>query len=141
MTQPEHLNRRKFLKTTAAASAAASVAGPLFIPKHVFGANDRIRVAVLGVHGRGKSHIRGFMALDNVEVTTLCDPDMQVLQEERIIQGNELIVLFCEVWNSLQKFQCSRSLFPVVLQQEFLLLSPRRSVFRRKKGIVWKQLQ
>ena len=71
--------RRSFLKNTTSA-AALSVAAPMFIPKHVFGANDRIQVAVLGLHGRGREHVNGFMELENVEVTTLCDPDMEVLQ-------------------------------------------------------------
>lgn len=75
------ISRRSFIKGTTSAVAAAAMTSPLFISQNVFGANDRIRVAVLGVHGRGKSHIGGFMNLDNVEVTTLCDPDMNVLEE------------------------------------------------------------
>lgn len=74
----DNMTRRSFLKTTAAATAITA-AGPMFIPKHVFGANDRIRVAVLGVHSRGNSHIQAFMELPNVEVTTLCDPDLNEL--------------------------------------------------------------
>ncbi len=74
------VSRRTFLKGTATATAV-TLAAPMFVPKSTFGANDRIRVAVLGVHGRGKSHIKGFMNLENVEVVTLCDPDKQVLEE------------------------------------------------------------
>jgi len=43
-----------------------------------FGANDTIRVAVLGVNGRGTAHYHGFEPLENVEVTTFVDPDLQV---------------------------------------------------------------
>lgn len=75
----EQLSRRTFLKTVSAATVATTA--PMFIPQQVFGANDRINLAVLGVHGRGKSHISGFMKLKNVQVTTLCDPDLNVLQE------------------------------------------------------------
>jgi len=71
--------RRSFLKNVSA--VAAVTAAPMFIPQNVFGANDRINVAVLGVNGRGKSHINGFMEIENVQVTTLCDPDMNVLKE------------------------------------------------------------
>ena len=74
MENKDNVSRRSFVKATSAATAAA-VAAPMFIPKKAFGANDRIRAAVLGVNGRGKSHINGFMNLDNVEVVTLCDPD------------------------------------------------------------------
>ena len=76
----KNVSRRTFVKGTAGAAAAA-MAAPMFVPKRTFGANDRIRVAVLGVHGRGKSHIRGFMNLENVEVVTLCDPDGEVLEQ------------------------------------------------------------
>ncbi len=75
-------SRRSFLKKTVAASSAAIVA-PTIVSAKVFGANDRINAAVLGVHGRGKSHIKAFMAQDNVQITTLCDPDMVVLKERQ----------------------------------------------------------
>ncbi|MEP1087554.1 Gfo/Idh/MocA family oxidoreductase [Algoriphagus sp.] len=71
-------SRRTFIKKTAIAGSAALVL-PTFIPASAFGANDRINAAVLGINGRGKSHIQGFMAQNNVQVTTLCDPDMNLL--------------------------------------------------------------
>ncbi len=67
-------SRRHFLMT-AGGVAAAHVAA------RRASANDTIRLAVLGVHGRGKSHINGFQPLPNVEVVALCDPDRQVLEE------------------------------------------------------------
>jgi predicted dehydrogenase len=39
------------------------------------GANDRVRVAVVGIHGMGQSHIRAYSELPNVEVAALCDVD------------------------------------------------------------------
>jgi predicted dehydrogenase len=44
-------------------------------------AADKIRIAVLGVNGRGKDHIKGFGALPDAEVVMLCDPDKNVLAE------------------------------------------------------------
>ncbi|MFM8577393.1 MAG: Gfo/Idh/MocA family protein [Planctomycetaceae bacterium] len=44
----------------------------------ILGANERIRVAVTGVNGRGGSHIDGYSGLSNVVVTTLVDPDSRV---------------------------------------------------------------
>jgi len=79
MTQ-ENVSRRTFVKSATAATALATVA-PTFVPKRVFGANDTIRVAVLGMHGRGRNHVEGYEKLDNVEVVTLCDPDMKVLED------------------------------------------------------------
>lgn len=94
MENNETNSRRSFLKTAATGAVAAAVVPgalakdpvkkPTVIPPTVKGANDRIRVAVLGVNGRGKSHIEEIMDLSqkaNVEVAVLCDPDMNVLQE------------------------------------------------------------
>ena len=72
------ITRRDLLKTALPASVAA-YAIPTFIPHTAFGANDRLRVGVIGINGRGKDHIKGFMNLDNVQVTTLCDVDSVVL--------------------------------------------------------------
>lgn len=79
MKPKNEINRRKFIKNTAGAAAVLSI--PTFIPSSAFGANDKIRVAVLGVNGRGKSHIKGFQTLENVDVACLCDPDDVVLQQ------------------------------------------------------------
>ncbi len=76
----QDVSRRTFVKITAAAAAAVAVA-PTIIPKKVFGANDTIRVAILGMNGRGKDHLEGYEKLDNVDVVTMCDPDMRVLQD------------------------------------------------------------
>jgi len=75
-------SRRSFLKKTAVAGSATIVA-PTILSSNVFGANDRINAAVLGVNGRGKAHIKGLMAQKNVQITTLCDPDMNILKERQ----------------------------------------------------------
>ncbi len=74
-------SRRAFLKKSAVTGAGAIVA-PTVISSNVFGANDRINAAVLGVNGRGGSHISSFMNQSNVQVTTLCDPDLNVAGEK-----------------------------------------------------------
>jgi len=37
--------------------------------------NERINIAVVGFHGRGMAHIRGFAPIPNVRVAALCDVD------------------------------------------------------------------
>ncbi len=69
-------DRRTFLKTTTA--GALTLAGaPLVFGRNdrVKGANDRVRVAVIGIHGMGQNHIREYQALPNVEVAAICDVD------------------------------------------------------------------
>ena len=61
------ISRRNFIKNTSGALAAATIAAPLYVPQKVFGSNDTIRAAVLGVNGRGKGHIKSLMNLENVE--------------------------------------------------------------------------
>ena len=78
----EDISRRTFLKGSTGA-VAATMAAPMILSENAKGANDKIRVAVLGMNGRGKSHVKGFMALENVEVATLCDPDMDVLKKRQ----------------------------------------------------------
>lgn len=89
----KHKSRRSFIKTASGGAVVATVTPsilkssqvtPMVLPVGAKGANDRILVAVLGVHGRGKSHIKEVMGLSkeaNVEVVALCDPDMNILQE------------------------------------------------------------
>ena len=69
------LARRKFLGS----SAAAVVAAGTLVRGDVFGANDRIRLCVVGLNGRGNSHIREFSKRRGCEVVALCDVDSDVL--------------------------------------------------------------
>ncbi|RPH99281.1 MAG: twin-arginine translocation signal domain-containing protein, partial [Calditrichaeota bacterium] len=82
------VSRRTFIKGGAGVAAAA-MAAPLFIPQKAFGANDAVVVAVLGVNGRGKDHIEGFEKQPNVRLTTLCDPDAQLLAERAKSYGEK----------------------------------------------------
>ena len=66
----EQVTRRDFVKTAAATTILLGTSRSAWA-----GANDRVRVAVLGLNGRGKSHLNGYARLENVEVATLCDPD------------------------------------------------------------------
>jgi predicted dehydrogenase len=73
--------RRDFLKTSVV--AGLSLAAAPAIGGSVLGANDRIRVAVIGLRGRGRELINSFhqLAGDNVEIVALCDVDQAVLEE------------------------------------------------------------
>ncbi|MEK7404605.1 MAG: Gfo/Idh/MocA family oxidoreductase [Acidobacteriota bacterium] len=65
------MERRTFVFASAGAAAERSLSA-------ASSPNDTVRVAVLGVNGRGKDHIQGFQPQKNVEVAVLCDPDRNV---------------------------------------------------------------
>ncbi|MCX8240054.1 MAG: Gfo/Idh/MocA family oxidoreductase [Akkermansiaceae bacterium] len=75
--------RRKFFQTAAGASAASlfTISGTRASGK-VIGANNRLRIAVAGVNGRGGSHISGWLSQPNVEIAYLIDPDENVLRKK-----------------------------------------------------------
>ena len=66
--------RRSFLKTSLATGTAALICGTKG-QVSVHGANDRLRIAVAGLNGRGGSHINGWLGQKNVEIAYLIDPD------------------------------------------------------------------
>ena len=76
------LNRREFLKgtvgTMAVAGATIAIGGTKASGK-IIGSNDRFRIAILGMHGRGRAHLGGYVNQPNVEIAYLVDPDSKVL--------------------------------------------------------------
>ncbi len=75
---PRH-NRRAFLKRAAAAGVATTLAiSSRSAYGRVLGANDRVRIAIAGIHGRGQTHITGFGGMKDVEIAYLVDPDSRL---------------------------------------------------------------
>jgi predicted dehydrogenase len=78
------LNRRDFLRDSsllaAAMSGAAGLSGALAEEKASRKESDRFRVAVVGVRGRGLSHVQGFAGKADATVTTICDVDEAVIK-------------------------------------------------------------
>lgn len=71
-------SRRDFLKTTSAVGGSLIIMGTK-ASGAIKGANDRVRIAVAGLNGRGKSHIGGWTGAENTEIVYLIDPDKKVL--------------------------------------------------------------
>ncbi len=81
-----NIDRRKFLKGAAAGGAVALTgcgatqssmqwkkAAPVATPRR--GANEEVRVAVVGIRGQGGSHIGNLLGAPNTKVVALCDVD------------------------------------------------------------------
>jgi predicted dehydrogenase len=63
--------RRTFLQASALSAIGAS---------RVFGANDRINVAIVGVGGRGRDHIKEYAKQPDAHIYALCDVDQANLE-------------------------------------------------------------
>ncbi|MHC4559664.1 MAG: Gfo/Idh/MocA family oxidoreductase [Planctomycetota bacterium] len=84
----KNVTRRNFMKSSLVTGAALTV--PF---SRVRGANDDIRVAVVGIRGRGSGLISSFHNTPGVRVVALCDVDKNVLDREvkRFKDRNEKI--------------------------------------------------
>src|SRR5579884_1874273 len=69
------MNRRDFLTASTSALTAIGSAAT------VLGANDRVRLAICGLHGRGMDHLHNYSQIQNVQIAALCDVDENVLRE------------------------------------------------------------
>ncbi len=85
--------RRTMLKGTLA--AGMSLAMPFARAR---GANDDIRVAVVGIHNQGKNHINWFRAIPGVRVVAICDADQAVLDREaqKFKERNETVATYVD---------------------------------------------
>ena len=72
-----HLSRRTFIKTTSVGLAAATLSARSWA--QLAGVNGDIRVAVVGLHGRGKHHLSQLREIPGVRIVAICDVDSDVL--------------------------------------------------------------
>lgn len=83
--------RRKFLKNgLLGTSATLLVPASLWAkPNTIKGANDRVRIGLIGCNGMGFSNLTSFMRNPQVEVAALCDVDTRVLdkREDELLQA------------------------------------------------------
>jgi len=90
---------RRTLLATSAATACCFAAGT-----RIFGANDDIRVAVVGVRGRGGDLINEFSKVPGVRIVALCDADSKVLENrvKQLADRNRKVASFADVRKLLE---------------------------------------
>ena len=74
MTHPKNqsaVSRRSFVKGLATTGAGVLAAPSLFAQ----GANDQVRVAVIGMGGRGNGHFGALKKVPGVKIVAVCDAD------------------------------------------------------------------
>ncbi len=86
--------RRDFIKKSAGVSAGLVIGGALpgfsaSSYKRIFGANNMLRVSVMGVNSRGNALAKNFAFQENCEVIHVCDVDSRAT--EKCIAGVEKV--------------------------------------------------
>lgn len=74
------LSRRQFIASSAAFAGSSLLLCGSKASARVIGANDRLRIAVAGLNGRGQAHIGGWLEQPNVELAYVIDPHAKVLE-------------------------------------------------------------
>jgi len=90
------LTRRDFIKSSMAAGVAMTLARPY---SRVLGANNDIRLAVVGTGGQGSNHIKIFEKLPGVRIVAICDADRNHIQRnlDRFTKNNQKVDGYLDV--------------------------------------------
>ncbi len=86
------ISRREFVKRSSVGLAAGAVMFTTSAKSYarILGSNDTINMAVIGIRGRGGSHIKNFAKMKNVRLKYLVDID-ENLFKERLEQVDKLV--------------------------------------------------
>lgn len=78
---PSSVTRRTFFQGAAFAAAATQV----------MGANDRIRLGLVGLGGRGMAHLRNYMSIPDAQIAGLCDVNQAARErfQAELSKGNK----------------------------------------------------
>lgn len=88
------LSRRTFVKSTAAAAAAAAFGTSRWTAKSwaaVVGANEGVRIATIGFNGRGTNHIECIRRVKGLKLVAVCDADQAVWKKKDKNSGEPVI--------------------------------------------------
>ena len=111
MANKRNLTRREFVsKTTRGAlalGAGMAVARPW---ARVLGANDRIRLGVIGPGGRGRALMRATKAIPGIELAALCD-----VYDENLKRAQELAGGTPQTFTDYRRFLDSKDLDGVII--------------------------
>ena len=86
------ITRRNFLRKSLASAAVAGAASALSTQSvwaNVRGANDDIRVAVIGIGNKGKQHVKGLLKHPGVRLVAVSDADTERMEENALKYARE----------------------------------------------------
>jgi predicted dehydrogenase len=79
------ISRRGFFQRSLLAGAALAVPKTTWSVsryQQILGANEAVRVGVIGIRSKGRSHIEQFRQIPGVRVVAVCDADLDILNRE-----------------------------------------------------------
>jgi predicted dehydrogenase len=96
------ITRRSFFKQTALGTTVLGLSARSWAA--VPGANDDIRMAVIGFGGRGKDHIGAWTKMKGVRLTALCDVDSHVLEAaaSRLASAGNTVEAYADIRQLLE---------------------------------------
>ncbi|MHC4574104.1 MAG: Gfo/Idh/MocA family protein [Planctomycetota bacterium] len=102
------INRRKFLKKTAAA-VTGTIAFPYIVPSPALGANgsvapsNRIVMGCIGVGGKGTGDMRGFILKPQVQIVAVCDVQAELRDRARNMVNEYYNNKGCTAYNDFRE--------------------------------------
>ncbi len=109
MPQDIDVTRRDFLTVSSTGLTTLAVTGLLASPPKILGANDRVRVAVCGLRGRGLDHITSYSKIKNVQIAAICDIDESVVSKA-LAQMDKLSMARPVVYSDVRKLLEDKSI-------------------------------
>jgi predicted dehydrogenase len=103
------VNRRAFLKTTAAIGAAVT-GFPYIVPGRVLGAqgavppSEKISMGCIGVGSMGGGHVRGFAGQDDVRVVAVCDLRRKFRERAKQVVDDRYGNTDCRMYHDFREF-------------------------------------
>ena len=89
------ITRRHFIKYSVMTGAATAISSTMNTTSYarILGANDEIRVAVVGFNSKGAQHIKQFREIPGVRIVALCDVDKDIVEREaaRFAETNDKV--------------------------------------------------
>ena len=111
MSQARRTNRRQFLMHSAAAAGGAGLLAAARRPVYGFPANEKLRIAIVGVGGMGGSHVNDG-EVKKEEVVALCDIDDRSLYNAAKVHPmaekfHDFRVMFDRMGNGIDAVVCA----------------------------------
>ena len=117
----DKITRRSFIRQSATVAAGVSVAAALTSSStraRPAGANNDIRIAVVGLGGQGRYHVKTYNAMKGVRVVALCDPDRNRMQEANELKNRQGMT------DAFERFQAHLDANEIDISKEKATLGP-----------------